>query len=85
MKKLTKTIIKNNMKCLLTSNERIVDINIYDDNTQANIIVVTGHHSVVELVVWIDEDIKEGTDKFCYMFDYMRAEDFSKVIKRDLV
>lgn len=55
MRKLTKKLIKDTLKPLLL-NEKIVDINIFAQNTMANVLTVNKNHIINKYCFYLNKD-----------------------------
>lgn len=58
---------------------KVVDISIYDNGSQATVIAITKFHIVESYIVWVEDDT------FCFMFDIMTCDNFSRCMNRKLV
>ena len=56
MKKLTNKFIKDKLKSLLLNNEKIVDINIFAQNTMANVLTVNTNHIINNYCFCLNKD-----------------------------
>ena len=58
MKKLTNKLIKDTLKSLLP-NEKIVDINIFAQNTMANVLTVNTNHIITKYCFCLNKNVIE--------------------------